>query len=121
MSQDKDLAELTALLALEQAHLADAGQNVTVSPPHLIARDAIALRRLARRATSLAVRQCNEPLPEDYIDKRRESIRKATAAILVNYGVSEFHVAGDPRGLVLQFKPASGRANSLGGLWGVVP
>lgn len=102
---------------------------------YAIARDAEELVRLAKRATSLAVRQCNgvirwEPgatrphatwteADESACERAKERIRKRADEILQPYGGKVLTISGDPRGCVMRLSLASGAQNGFGEGWGL--
>lgn len=104
--------------------------------PYRAATDAEKLVRLGKRAARIAEQRCNG-IPrydaaarqmlaswteddEARADKATAKIEADAKAILDPYGATSIKASGDPRGLVLTFRLASGRSNSFGGeVWGV--
>jgi hypothetical protein len=73
-----------------------------------------AVHRLEAEAHRLAERECNEPLPEGYAEKKTASILKRLDAILgfKALGIPVF-VNGDPRGYALKIEDAYVKAHGL--------
>ena len=103
--------------------------------PYMAARDAMRLCDLARRATSLAVRQCNgvprfdtkagivlnewTDADQASCDRSLARIEKTANEILAPYGAKVSTVHGDPRGCVMRLSLASGATNSMSEGWGL--
>lgn len=99
------------------------------------ARDAMRLCDLARRATTLAARQCNGREAWDPVakclrrywtdadqascDRSLAKIEKTANEILTPYGAKVLTVHGDPRGCVMRLSLASGATNGAGDGWGL--
>lgn len=102
---------------------------------YAVARDAMNLCRLAKRAHKVALDRCNGVQRWDAkagqmlaswteqddarAEKTVETITKQAREILKIYGATRISAQGDPRGHVLKFKLKSGASNSIGGDWGL--
>lgn len=122
----KDPAPTAVLAAL----LATIGRNEAPNTYVKHAIDAETLAAIGRKATRLAVRQCNEPMSDQQTaraEKNRARWEAEAAEILTPYGVDPVSITahGDPRGYRLKWQfPADqdGRrpSNSFGGdVWGM--
>ena len=119
----KDIAELAAVLASE-------GRKV---PPHIVAADTLALRRIAAGFHRRAVMACNgvrrwhsrdgwiqdwseaDELAKEHADDRA----RAKAAEIAKRYRAKVTTHGDPRGCVLRLHFRSGRRNGMGDGWGI--
>jgi len=135
MARYPNPATYLAAVLMDEFH----GYTVEGQPhraPYGVALDAEALIRLGKRASRIAIQQCNgiqrydtaarrvlaswTEADEARADKACDKIAKDAAAILEPYGATEISVGGDPRGFTLKWRFASGRSNSFGGdVWGV--
>lgn len=122
MNDREHLATLAALLAMNAAKAAS---------PIAVARDALALLRIGRQASTLAVRQCNgeghwadgrwnwNDADDARAEKHRTTIRKNAQKIADDYGAT-IELGGDPRGYVLRLHLASKASNTFtSDGWGV--
>jgi hypothetical protein len=95
------VAELAALLAQHpyQAHVAagEAPRLIMPCPPHVAAREAIALCKVSKAAHRFAERQCNSDPSEAVIDRTHASLRHKADTILSRFGLC-CSFQWDPRG-----------------------
>ena len=109
-TKTKDVMEFAAVLQAE----------LPKNPPHLTARDALALMRLGRQHSTQVVNLCNIPNYQEKYDKRTANIRERLALILAHYGARAI-TGGDPRGCTVKLKLRSKRTNDFGGEGYCVP
>ena len=120
----KDIAELAAVLACE-------GRKV---PPHIVAADALALRRIGAGFARRAVMACNGiqrydakarqsfatwTEADELAKERADDRAKAKAAEIAKRYRAKVTTHGDPRGCVMRLHFRSGRRNGMGDGWGV--
>lgn len=120
----KDIAGLAAVLASE-------GRKV---PPHIIAADTLALRRLGAGFSRRAVMACNGVRRwhgrdgwiqgwtegDEAAKERADDRAKAKAAEIAKRYRAKVTTHGDPRGCVFRLHFRSGRRNGMGDGWGVM-
>ncbi len=102
MSKERD--EFVAVLVEAYLSLPKKQQTCNVLA---VVTSAQALMRLGRESKTLAERQCNEPLTDEYVEKKR---------------AKGFSNGGDPRGYTLKIHLPTERYNTWGGKeegWGV--
>jgi len=138
MSKVQIAAELAALLideshycqsdaAFREAYFQRTGDRYASAPPHVAARDALALLRIGASVSRWAVKACNgivryqgngiscgtwyesDEAAKDRADKR--ALAKAQA-IADRYGATVV-IGGDPRGYVLRLRLATKRSNGM--------
>lgn len=124
----EDKLQLAAVLATEESPYAHR--------PHVIARDASTLLKIARQVQTIAERQCNGVArydakigraswqwtedDEKQAEKQLLSAHKKVTLIAEQYGAIVCRCGGDPRGYTLALKLKSGRTNSFGNEhWGI--
>ena len=103
-TKTKDVMEFAAVLQAE----------LPKNPPHLTARDAMALMRLGRQHSTQAANLCNIPNYQEKYDKRTANIRVKIVDILFPYGAHAL-CGGDPRGCIVKLILRSGRTNDFDG------
>ena len=96
------VAELAARLAICPTYTVRDGhshdpQEIRPVPPHIAAREAIALCKVAKAAHKLAERQCCEDIPEARIERAHARHRAQANAILARFGLVG-SLQYDPRG-----------------------
>ncbi len=122
MSKERD--EFIAVLTEARIAVTPKGNGMSIVHITEVAQK---LMRLGRESKTLAERECNEPLPEGYVEKKRGSIRDRVAIELAKLGLlgkrgCGYSVGGDPRGYTLKLQLPTKRYNTWGGKeegWGV--
>ena len=81
-------------------------------PPHHIADHGLALIRLARKQSRLAVSLCNGWIDQDAYDKKGQTIQKHLGVIARELHGLGYIMGGDPRGAALKLVLPSGNASN---------
>lgn len=132
MNDRENLATLAAVLMLEATTTINPCTGAPVcAAPHVAARDAVTLTRLAREMATAAVRQCNGEgtwqdgrwqwgeEDDNRLEAKKDRIRRRVLEIGAKYGIKGVTLGGDPRGWVLRLHLKSGKTNGMGDGWGV--
>lgn len=123
----ENVAEVAARLAQAPHYHSDfggadgAGSKLAPVPPHVAAREAVSLVRLARRFHRLCERACDDPsLTEREHERIDYQLRQKADAIAARFGLHVYYQT-DPRGwpLVLSHEPLDGRNYDRG--WRITP